>query len=62
MGSIFVTDGSHWFLVPEDMIDEYYEFEEAMENDEEWNGTNFNEMMCGHPSNYVILDHKAREW
>lgn len=47
---------SHWYLIPYDSQDEFGEWELAMENYIEWNGTDFDSMRVDGPNRVLIIE------
>lgn len=53
----FIQDGdSHWYKMPVSKRNEFHDYEEAMENDLDWTGTDFSQYRCMHPCNYMMAE------
>jgi hypothetical protein len=51
----FVTDQSgHWFKIRVSQKQEFEDYVEAMENDIDWEGDDYNQYRCMHPVNYMF--------
>lgn len=51
----FVTDDSgHWYKIPVKLKNEFEEYREAMENDLDWKGVDFDKYRSMHPVNYMF--------
>ena len=51
----FVTDQSgHWFIIKVYQKQEFEDYCEAMENDVDWEGTDFDKYRSLHPVNYMF--------
>jgi len=51
----FITDGAgHWYIIEVSQRQEFEDYCEAMENDSEWHGIDFNKYRSMHPVNYMF--------
>ena len=51
----FVNDGDgHWYIIEVSQRQEFEDYCQAMENDGDWNGVNFNDCRSLHPVNYMF--------
>ena len=51
----FVHDGDgHWYIIEVSQRQEFEDYREAMENDGEWHGVDFNKYRSMHPVNYMF--------
>ena len=53
----FTTDSSgHWFKIPVVYKSIFEDYVDAMENDKDWKGENFEKYRCMHPVNYMFKE------
>lgn len=51
-------DSCHWFLIPEELLDSFEDWVEAMDNCYSWNGTDYNQFrLDGGPQQLAIFSY-----
>jgi len=55
MSKRFVQDNDgHWYLIPHTEVVMFHSWVYAMDENEDWEGIDYWEYNCNHPSNYVV--------